>query len=207
MSLPWILLIQAGLLALGVLLALACAIGVAVAAAPARLEALRAGTDRRISLRRATRPLDIPRHVDAWFYRHHRAYGIATIALSLFLLVFLTFGQIPAPELLASDPRYTQVVALLLGVARVLLWAFSLMAFAIGVIVLVRPSALKSLEAQANRWVTPRRQLKGLEREYHGPDGWAARNPRAWGILVAAGAGACLLALILHAPAIADLGG
>ena len=207
MTPTWALLFQATLLALGVLLALGLAAGLAVALRPATLEYLRSGTDRRFSMRRATRPLDIPRNVDALFYRHHRIYGTAVVVLSLFLLVFLSFGQVPAADAFVSDPRYLRIGDLLVETARVVLWGLALFAFAVGVVVFVRPSGLKRLESWANRWVTPRRQLKGLEREYHALDSWAAKNPRAWGVSVAVATALCLLALILHAPAIARLGG
>lgn len=207
MTAVYALLVQLALAALGVLLAVAFAVGAAVAAHPPLLARLRRGADRRVSMRRATRALDIPRNVDHWFYRHHRTYGAGVALLALVLLGFLTFGSAPEAWARAFGPAYRDVAGILVDTARLVLWLFGVLALVVGVVVFVRPSALKGLEAKANRWVTPRRALRGLEREYDHAETWMARYPRAWGVTIAAVCGLCLLALVLHAGAIARLAG
>jgi len=39
--------------------------------------------------------------------------------------------------------------------ARWAMWLFAILAWVIGMIVLIRPSALKGVEAKSNRWVEP----------------------------------------------------
>lgn len=193
-----IILVPGLLIALALLLALALAVGTAIAVRPGLLDRLRGVSDRRLSFRQATRPLDIPRNIDRWFYRHHRAYGIIVVALAAFLLYFLAFGyDAPAwTAAFAGDARLAAEIAI--EVARILLWFVGVMALIVGTIVLVRPSALKGVERSANRWLTPRRLTRGLEREYHQADVWVARHPRACGIAIAAAAALVLLALLLH---------
>lgn len=199
--------VQILMLALAVLLAAAFAVGAAVALRPSTLDILRRGGDRRVSMRRATRFLDVPYNIDRWFYRHHRLYGVVVGLLAVVLLAFLSFGGTGYQWLQLVDPRYREVAEIAALTARVLLWAFGLFALAIAAIVFARPSALKGVEAWANRWITPRRPFRALDREVGAPDRWVARHPRGWGIAVAAVSGACLLALLLHAGILARLGG
>lgn len=199
--------VQVLMLALAVLLALAFVVGAVVALRPRTLELLRGGADRRVSMRRATRLLDVPYNIDRWFYRYHRIYGAAVALLAVVLLGFLTFGGTYYQWLQLFDPRYRDIAEIVAVAARALLWGFGLFALAIAAIVFARPSALKGFEAWANRWITPRRPFRALDREVGAPDRWVARHPRGWGIAIAAISGACLVALLLHAGMLARLGG
>lgn len=201
------LLVQALLLALAVLLGIALLTGLAVTIRPALLDRVRRTSDQRYSMRRVTRALDIPRNIDRWFYRHHRLYGAAVVLLSIALLSFLAFGRPDSAWRSLFGPENRVVGEILVDTARVVLWILSLFALAVGTVVLVRPSALKSAEAVANRWLTPRRALRIIEREYHGPETWVRSHPRGWGLAIAAASALCLLALILQLPAILRFAG
>lgn len=192
------LLVPGLLLALVLLLIVAFAVGLAIVVRPALLDRLRGVSDRRVSFRRATRPLDIPRNIDPWFYRHHRIYGLVVVVLSAFLLYFLAFGY-ETPAWVAVFPaEYREIALMGAEVARFLLWVVAVLGVITGTTVFVRPSALKGVEAWANRWITPRRLTRGLDREYDHPDAWVSRHPRAWGLVIALSAGLVLLALLLH---------
>ena len=192
------LLIPTLLVVLAILLALAMLFGLAIAVRPALLDRLRGITDQHLSMRRATRSFDIPRNVDRWFYRYHRIYGTVVVILSIFLLYFLAFGY-QSPAWVAAFPREYHEVALIgAEVARFLLWLVAVLGVMVGTIVFVRPSALKDVEDWANRWITPRRLTRGLDREYNPADAWVSRHPRAWGIAITLAAGIVLLALLLH---------
>jgi hypothetical protein len=191
--------VEAVLLAFGVLLALCAIVGAIVAIRPDALNRLKAASEKRVSMRRATRPLDIPRNVDRVFYRHHKAYGAIVVALAVFLLYVLVFeGTIEWRALFAKE--YREIGAIVVETARIVLWLASIFALIVGTVVFVRPSALKDLERTANRWVTPRRYTYLLEREYSGLDGCLSRYPRAWGTVVAALSVVCIIALIAQWP-------
>lgn len=180
------------------LLALAALIGIAVAVHPPLLERLRRLGDRRFSMRRATGPLDRPRRIDSWFYRHHRVYGVAVAALAVFLLYFLVFGRAAEGWLAGFSPGERVVAQMLAEAATLVLWIMAVFALMIGTVVFVRPSALKALEQRANRWVTARRHTRGLSTSYHGADEWMARRPRLWGVVVGVLAAVCLVALVIQ---------
>lgn len=201
------LLIQALLLALAVLLCIALLTGLAVAIRPELLDRFQRTSDQRFSMRRATRSLDIPRNIDRWFYRHHRLYGAAVVVLAAAVLSFLAFGQSQAAWRSLFPAEWRGVGEILIDTARVVLWILGLFSLAVGTVVFVRPSALKSVESRANRWLTPRRALRGLEREVHGPEDWVRRHPRRWGVAIALVSAICLLALILQSGSILRLAG
>lgn len=202
------ILIQALLLALGVLLAIAMAIGLAAALRPQLLERFESRSEQRFSMRRATRVLDVPRNIDRWFYRYHRIYGAVVVLLAIALLSFLAFGQPEVAWRGLFDHRSRVAGEILIESARLILWILGLFALAIGVVVFIRPSALKALETWSNRWLTPRRALRNVEvKEYRGPEQWVRRHPRGWGLVVAGLSAICLLALILQVPAILRLVG
>lgn len=198
------LLVEAVLLALVILLLLAMAIGVAVVIRPQLLERLEQASNRRYSMRRATRSLDIPRDVDRWFYRHHKVYGTVVVLLSIFLLSFVAFGNSQDAVVGLFEPRYRGVGAILVEFATLVMWLLSLFALLVGLVVLVRPSALRKFESSANRWLTPRRLTRGMGREYQSPGVWARRYPRSWGLAIAAVSAICAMALILHMPRIVE---
>ena len=207
MSAAIAILVQAILLAVGVLLFVAFVIGLAVAARPQWLGRLGTTSDRRVSMRRMTRSLDIPRNVDRWFYHHHRWYGLAVVVLSIGLLGFLMFGHEARTWTALFDRQYREVGTILVDTARVVLWGLALFSLCIGLLVWIRPSALRGFEHAANRWVTARRATRGLEHQVRGPEEWARAHPRAWGIAIAIAAAICLLALGLHAGSIMRLAG
>lgn len=192
------LIVSAGLTVLAALLMVTALLGAAVAVRPQLLTRLRAATDRRYSLRRATRPLDIPRNADHLFYRHHRLYGAVVVALALFLLHFLVFGERQPfwRELFPTD--YRDIAVVLADVARLVLWIFSVFALMIGTLVFARPSVLKRFERRANRWLTPRRVTYDLDREYRWLDEHLGRRPRLWGSVTLIASLICLGALFVQ---------
>ncbi len=197
-------LVQLAMIALAVLLAVAALVGIVVALQPVALERLRRASQRRREMHLSER-LNRPYNLDRWFYRRHRLYGAVVGALALVLLGYLTFGEASYRWLAVVEPRYRGVAAMLAEAARVLLWGFGIFALVIATVVFVRPSALKGVEDKVNRWISPGRSAN-LEREFRGPDQWAVRHPRAWGVTVALVSLACLLALLLHAGSLVRVG-
>lgn len=197
-------LVQLAMLVLAALLAVAALVGIVVALKPTALERLRRASQRRCGAR-LSEHLNRPYNLDRWFYRRHRLYGAAVGGLALVLLGYLTFGDASYRWLATIEPRYRGVASMLIDAGRVLLWLFAIFALVIATVVFVRPSALKGVEGKVNRWISPGRSA-GLEREFRGPDQWAVRHPRAWGVTVALISLACLLALLLHAGSMARMG-
>lgn len=105
--------------------------------------------------------LERPWGVERFIYRRHRLFGGAIV---VGVLVFLAVLGV-APTRLFNT--------VLLGgsggkLAVLLVWTLAIAVLVIGIIVLLRPSALKSVEGRANRWiqlfptVLTSRQIGGL---------------------------------------------
>jgi hypothetical protein len=164
---------------------IATAIGLLLVLAPGR--ALKVGDflSREWSFAWFQRALDEPRHSEPFIYRHHRIVGFLLLVATLYFfwtfataystaaLVALYEGYLPRSvlELLATALTWVLVIGNALG-------------FALGVIMLLRPSALKGVEATANTWVDTDRAAEVLNRRDDRPEGVAHRYPRRIGATI-----------------------
>lgn len=148
----------------------------------ARIESI-AGSP--FSLRRGLRPFDISRNVDRYFYRHHEAIGLLVIAASTFTLYRTMFDIVPGKVARLLITQYPQVVAdWLITSLQYSLLLGNLFAIVVGLVIYVRPSALKDFEARANRWFTARKKTLWLQSQL-GNTGEILRNqPRTLGIII-----------------------
>jgi len=100
------------------------------------------------------RLLDTPRSVERIFYRHHRLYGILIIVGSLWSLISLLRMAGQRQKLMGLvDFMHSAVAEIAIDTTFVVLVLGSSFAFAVGLVVLLRPSLLKRIELTANRWV------------------------------------------------------
>jgi hypothetical protein len=136
--------------------------------------------------------LDRPRTVERPLYRHHYAFGAAVIVGALASLATLWE--------LRDYPLVTAMLSGILGawgarVAILMTWASAVFALGIGVLVLIRPSALKKMEAAANRWIEPFASTGrlGIPAGYGVISRFVLRLPRLAGLLLLASGLACLM--------------
>lgn len=111
--------------------------------------------------------LEKPQRIERFVYRHHRWSG-AIILLG----AGISFWRIATSGILWPSNN--------VGLHVPLLWLLAVataLAFLAGLVILIRPSGLKPVEARANRWVGPE---AGTLRE------WLSRHPRIQGLLVLA---------------------
>lgn len=141
--------------------------GLLMILSPALMANIKTFFDRQFSLRRALKPLDIPRYKERFYYRHHKLIGGFVVLGSLFSLAVLTIGDHAQKAVTVFSQNFNQVVVeILVQSAEWFLLIGNLFAFGVGLIMLLRPSLLKGFEAQANRWVTTRPYTRSLE-SYH----------------------------------------
>lgn len=100
------------------------------------------------ALARILEVLDRQLRIERFIYRHHRLFGSAILIGSLAMVVLLGIGYRPYLE---SNLRLTAhaQVAVFLAVAM------AVGAVVIGLVMLIRPSALKGFEALSNHWIEP----------------------------------------------------
>lgn len=166
---------------------LAIVAGLLMVVAPALV--MRAGgvMNRWISTDRVFDDLDSPRPSERAFYRHHRIFGCLIVLGAAFILWTFAFGfdiESTARRLVVFGSRSAS--AWLLQSLAALNVLFGVAALAIGVTVFFRPSALKRIEAAANRWFAVDRSLKRLDVQVGEADRVFARRPRLAGLVIMA---------------------
>lgn len=179
--------LQTALFWIGVLLV---PLGLALILIPARVLATTSSLNRWISTKPFFDSVNRPHYQERLFYRHHRLFGLIIAAASLICLYML--GLYMEPQELI-----TRLVTLaqsefgkwLLASVYYLLLVCLFLAFITGMIVLFRPSLLKSLEAWGNRWVDTDRTLEQLDQVREIPTNILPGRPRWFGLFVLLGAG------------------
>ena len=187
-------------LVLGLLAALF--VGVMLLARPQALFALNQRLSRWIDTRAVFSMLDQPRHLERFFYRHHRLLGAAIMLGATYVLWQWAFHYERAEVVALLGRRWRAAgldwLAPALEVALVGLHAAILV---VGMLIFFRPSLLKGVEQAANRWqdgpATSRLDsvVDGLDDAFEG-------HPRVSGLLLVVSAAWCLAAL---APIFAEL--
>lgn len=171
-----------------VLVGLAIFVSIGLIVAPDRMQRTMRASNERYSLRKALKPVEIPRDADRLVYRHHRFVGFSLVlASSFFLFTYLTDNpQVEFAKWLAVAIGTTALSETLYGLGGFLAVG-NFVALILGIVLVVRPSALKPVESVANRWFSTRRASRPLDREYGQVDTLVWQSPRiAGGILLLA---------------------
>jgi len=156
--------------------------------------------NRWVSMRGALKPMEIPRDTEAYSHRHRRWVGGALIAGGVFSLVGLVAGiDAAALGALFAKGGMAPVFAIVAQALRWFLIVGSAAGVAVGGLLCFSPDALVTLERHANRWVSPRRAMRGaddmnltldkLVETHPGPSGWILA-------CTSLGAMACAVALL-----------
>jgi len=144
--------------------------------------------NRWVSTRAAIRPLEEYRNISRPLYRLHRLVGVLICAGALYSLIVLGMpsGEAAIAKSLSGigPARFS---AWLSESLRYVLLAGNLGALLFGLVFIVRPSALKSLEAWADRRISERKAIKPLEKMHMSADRFLLAHPRAVGVLVILG--------------------
>ena len=180
------ILLQASLtfLLLGALFALL--LGVVFLLSPQWVKRLSQHTDRWISLRKSTKPLEMPRPVEHSIYRYHRPFGLIVLISAAYTLFRFAFTYDHTTLLLALTQRFGHPV-IVEWFLEAFLWfilpATLLMVF-VGAAIALKPSWLKGAEQWGNRWISTRKGMLPLEKQYLQADNWAFAHPRLFGAIL-----------------------
>lgn len=148
-----------------------------------------------VSLRFISAWLDRNISIEPWFYKHHRAAGIAVVlgAGYVFYHFALRFDKVALMRQFGgANPRLeglmdALVLSALVG-SSVALW--------VGLYLWLRPSALRGIEQRSNAWVSSRRATKPLDVPHAQIDAYVMRNARGAGWLLFSASLALLLLLL-----------
>lgn len=129
--------------------------------------------------------INAPVYKERFFYRHHQVFGILVLLASIICLYMLTFyigvENITVNLLKLAGSEFEKWLFVIL---YYLLIAAIILAFLFSLIMVIRPSLLKSFEAWGNRWIDTDDPLKVLDRKKDLPDRILPGNPRIFGFFV-----------------------
>ncbi len=144
--------------------------------------------DRWVSTRTLLRPLEQHYSVSRPLYRMHRLVGALICAGALYALVILVSPQGAAAVTKSlSGLGSARFAAWLSESLRLVLVTGNVAALIFGIVFIVRPSALRSVEAWADRYISTRKSTKPLEELHRPADRFARAHPRLVGSLVVLG--------------------
>lgn len=134
------------------------------------------------SVRRAMKPLEIPRFIDPVLLKHPTLLGIGIIlgaVMSIYLLMDVD-EAIFQPMFLGPFSYFSAVV--LAGYTKSFLLVGNGVCAAVGFMMLFLPRHLSGIESYANRWYTLRKQTFPLSVTHHSVDKWVLAHPTVSGV-------------------------
>ena len=144
--------------------------------------------NRWVSTRKAIRPLEEHHSISRPLYRMHRLVGLLICAGSLYAMVVLgtPYGEAAISKSLSGlgPARFASWISESL---RITLLVGNAGAFLFGLAFILRPSALRGLEAWADRRISGRKATKPLEEMRMQADQFVREHPRLVGSLVILG--------------------
>jgi len=170
-------------------------IGVLMIAAPQRLGDLLRISNRWISTRRITKPLEKPRQADRAMLRYPRVLGAIMLASAALILIkgIIFISGVSAADggrLLArlySDVNLSAVAWEIIWVTLItIILLGAILAIAVGLMSLFKLGKLKHWAESANRWVSTRQLTKPLDMPHYHLDKMVSAKPQLWGGVITA---------------------
>lgn len=145
--------------------------------------------NRWVSTRPATKWLATTHDTVAVEHRFRYSIGAVSIFLAGFS-VFVLNAQIDVERVAAAIPLNVphDIEVLIVESVRRILIASSLLAIAVGVMLIFFPKALRAIEMRANRWYSTRTLIRNGDSMHMGFDQWLDGNPRVAGWIITSGA-------------------
>lgn len=155
--------------------------------------------NRWVSTHHLNRFLDRSINIEQWFYRHHRLLGVVIAGGACYMLGYfgLWFNKpnamqhlsVHAPDWLLDILLDALVLTSLIGAG---------LALFVGLFLWLRPSLLRSIEAETNRWISSRRATEVLDAPHQQVEHFVAGHLQRVGWLLLVGS-TYLLFAALHA--------
>ena len=142
-----------------------------------------------ISMRHISQMVDRSISIERWFYRHHRPMGLLVILGAAYILFYFgwRFDKVIALQSFASFMPNKMLLGVLLEVMVLVALISAAVALCAGLVVVLRPSLLRSVESEANQWVSSRRATKVMDVMHNPVDQFVERHARRVGWLLLLG--------------------
>lgn len=165
------------------------AVGVSLIANSARTLRAFDILNRWISMRPASRSLEIPRDTTRVVQKHRLWLAAIFIAGGAFATYILAtqYDANAARDLLNLKAVHPMIALWLVDAGRWILIVGNLAAVAVGILLAFFPDALAAFEVRGKTWFSERRHTKGADTQHLSLDGWVVAHPRLAGIVITAG--------------------
>ena len=164
-------------------------VGLALILFPAQVLAWGNSVNRWISTTAFFGALDLSRDHERFYYKHHRFFGgliIILAAVSIYMLAY--YIGLDATVAGLQKLAVSAFGQWLLVNCYYILISLCGLALVAGLIILIRPSLLKSLETWGNRWIDTQAPLKRFDEVHEIPTNILPGKPRLFGCFVLIGA-------------------
>jgi hypothetical protein len=160
-------------------------IGVLLFAKPELIARLSKTGNKWYSARKSTKPLDIIRDTDGFYFKNNKAVGITMLVMSVIAL-YLIITRIPSADTFFAVNGVNEnalTVGLMLDALRWVLIAITVLGLPVWVMLAFNPEQLQKLNKKMNRWISTRLLLLPLERMNSGFDIYVLSHNRAFGMI------------------------
>ena len=150
----------------------------------------------RFSMRKATKNIETPIKSEAVFYKHSKISGTLLVFGALYVLYILTtFNSYTLIPYLAKSIT-PSAWAWLIQAAQIFLYITCSFIVIFGLIVFIRPSAVKSFEQTANHWVSTRKSFAKMTTDINITNKLVNTYPRIFGTFISIFASIVLFLLL-----------
>ena len=146
--------------------------------------------DKWYSGRKSTKPLDVMRETDTFYFDNHLAMGVVMMILSLIALWLIATRVPTADQVIAYVGNNEQgiSVGILLESLKWFLLVSIVLGFPVWGFLAFDPERLKRINGRLNKWVSTRMLLLPLEKMNHGFDEFVLHYHRFFGAIFVLGA-------------------
>ncbi len=139
----------------------------------------------RISLRKPTKAIETSIRTEPYFYRHARITGSLLVIGAAFVLY--TLNNFNSFALIPYLPKSISPLAWewLLQAGEIFLYFSCSFILGFGLVVLIRPSALKNFEQKANHWISTRKHFAKMSTDINIANKLVNAYPRVFGTILA----------------------
>lgn len=155
---------------------------------PQTLERINHFSNRWMTSRHLSELLDRGISIEHWFYRHHSVFGVAVMLGSLYVFIYFgfLFDKVYALQNLNWHIPRRMISALLDSLVLASLTG-AVTAFIVGLFLCLRPSMLRDIEVDANKWVSSRQAIKIMDVPRDQVDRFVTHHARRFGFLLLLG--------------------
>jgi len=198
-DLVWQVLFQFLIVLVLVFATVGLAVGIGLLVSSARTVRFIQSMNRWVSTRGALKAMEIPRDTERFSHGNGRRMGWVLIAGGIFATLGLLFGvDIAAFSAAAAKGNARIMVSIVAATLKWFLILGSVTGVLVGYLLCFSPNALASLEKYANRWLSPRRAMRGGDDVHLTLDRLVEAHPAPSGwILACTGLGAVAYAITL----------